>query len=69
MNMNEIRHIIAKGLGLKPGKVDLVRNIQLAEGNFDCFATARCDECDQVNCLWRKDCLALPQKQEPTTCH
>lgn len=66
MNMNEIRHI-AKGLGLKPGKlgkVDLVRKIQLVEGNTDCFATMQSRECNQLNCLWREDCQALDRRQQ-----
>jgi len=49
----------AKERGLKTSrlkKADLIRAIQVAEGNFPCFGTAR-EYCDQVNCLWRKDCL------------
>ena len=64
MNMQDIRSI-AKEFGLKTGKmtkIDLVRTIQLTEGNFDCFATASAGECDQTGCLWRKDCLTLAKK-------
>ena len=64
MNMQDIRSI-AKEYGLKTGKmtkVNLVRTIQLTEGNFDCFATASAGECDQTGCLWRKDCLSLAKK-------
>jgi hypothetical protein len=64
MNMQDIRSI-AKEFGLKTGKktkIDLVRTIQLTEGNFDCFATASAGECDQSGCLWRKDCLTLAKK-------
>ena len=59
MNMQEIREI-AKNCGLKPGrltKIDLVRQIQKAEGNFDCFATALDGVCDQTGCLWREECF------------
>jgi len=35
----------------------LIRRIQLAEGNFDCFATVRVFACQQFQCRWRKDCL------------
>ena len=59
MNMQEIRGI-AKSRGVKSGKltkVSLVRTIQLAEGNFDCFATAVDASCDQQGCLWREDCF------------
>ena len=38
-------------------KAALIRKIQLAEGNFDCYARAGEGECDQSECLWRKDCL------------
>lgn len=64
MNMQDIRSI-AKEYGLKTGKltkVNLVRTIQLTEGNFDCFATASAGECDQTGCLWRDDCLTLAKK-------
>ena len=59
MNMQQIRSI-AKAHGVKAGKltkVNLVRHIQLAEGNFDCFATAVDGMCDQQGCLWREDCF------------
>ena len=50
----------ARGLGLKDtwkySKKDLVRSIQHAEGNFDCFARAN-SYCDQMACCWRSDCL------------
>ncbi|MBW1982030.1 MAG: Rho termination factor N-terminal domain-containing protein [Deltaproteobacteria bacterium] len=48
------REMGVKTSGLK--KADLIRTIQTAEGNFDCFGTAG-DFCDQVNCLFRSDCL------------
>ncbi|MDA8433331.1 MAG: 2Fe-2S iron-sulfur cluster-binding protein, partial [Nitrospiraceae bacterium] len=35
----------------------LVRAIQRAEGNFDCFGSARSGHCSQDDCLWRQDCL------------
>ncbi len=35
---------------------ELIKAIQRNEGNFDCFDTGR-DECDQLNCCWREDCL------------
>ncbi|MGD8408349.1 MAG: SAP domain-containing protein [Thiohalophilus sp.] len=64
MHMQEIRDI-AKQHGLKTArqsKVELIRHIQDAEGNFNCFATAASGECDQVNCLWREDCFAAAKK-------
>ena len=65
MQMQEIR-TIAKDFGLKTSrstKVDLVRSIQAAEGNFGCFATAIDGACDQMACIWRKDCFAAAKKQ------
>ena len=60
MKIQKIREI-ARGQGLEPGKaekVELIRAIQLKEGNFDCFATAYDGVCDQIGCLWREDCFA-----------
>lgn len=37
-------------------KVDLIRALQRAEGNFDCFGRSR-GYCDQVDCAWREHCL------------
>ncbi|WP_455216908.1 hypothetical protein [Kaarinaea lacus] len=57
--MQNIR-VIAREYGLKTSgikKQDLIRQIQVAEGNFDCFSTAIDGECDQAGCLWRDDCL------------
>jgi hypothetical protein len=50
---------IAKGFGLKFAglrKAELIRTIQRAEGNFDCFGKAT-EYCDQIDCLYLKDCL------------
>ncbi len=58
MIVKELR-IIAKDLGIVTGKLkkpELIKAIQLAEGNFDCFGTA-VSYCDQADCLFRKDCL------------
>ena len=58
MTMRELR-AIARDLGIRTSnlrKADLIRAIQLAEGNFDCFGKAE-DYCDQLRCLFRKDCL------------
>ena len=66
MNVQEIRDL-AKDMGLKPGKapkLELVRMIQSTEGNFACFATAVTGECDQLGCLWRKDCFAMAKKAQ-----
>jgi hypothetical protein len=58
MNLKQVKEI-AKSKGVKVGnmkKDDIIRAIQRAEGNFDCFGTATGGVCDQLNCLWRDDC-------------
>ena len=59
MTLKQIKDI-AKTKGVKVGnmkKETIIRSIQRAEGNFPCFGTATAGACDQINCLWRKDCL------------
>lgn len=59
MKIQEIRKI-AKENGIKAkssSKGELVRLIQVAEGNFDCFGKAYAGYCDQPECLWRVDCF------------
>jgi len=62
VRMEEVR-ARAKVLGVKNtfglSKVELIRRIQRAEGNFDCFGTA-IDCCDQSQCCFREDCLKPP---------
>jgi hypothetical protein len=59
MKIQEVR-ARAKELGLKGtfglSKAELIRRIQRAEGNFDCFGTAT-DHCDQSECCFMEDCL------------
>ena len=60
MNMKSIRHL-AKTLKVASGhlsKAELIRQIQIAEGNFDCYGSATSGACDQVDCVWRDDCLS-----------
>jgi hypothetical protein len=38
-------------------KGNIIRAIQRAEGNNDCFGTDKIAYCKQGNCLWREDCL------------
>jgi hypothetical protein len=60
MLLKKIREI-AKKAGVntsKMDKTDLIRAIQRAEGNSDCFATTHVNMCNQMNCLWREDCKA-----------
>lgn len=59
MKLSEIQKK-AKKVGIKEpqrySKRDMIRAIQRAEGNFDCFGTA-INSCDQMVCCWRSDCL------------
>ncbi|MDH5472292.1 MAG: Rho termination factor N-terminal domain-containing protein [Gammaproteobacteria bacterium] len=64
MLVQEIR-AIAKNHGIKTTRMkksDMIRSIQIAEGNFDCFSTAENGYCDQNTCLWRNDCLKLSEQ-------
>ena len=57
MKMQEVREI-AKKFSIKTGgmkKVDLIRAIQIEEGNTPCFNT-EVNDCDQTDCCWRGDC-------------
>lgn len=58
MKMQEVR-VIAKSLGINSfgkTKADLIREIQRAEGNFDCYGSAH-GYCDQLECIFRSSCL------------
>ncbi|MDY0190729.1 MAG: SAP domain-containing protein [Desulfuromonas sp.] len=58
MKMIEVK-ALAKQRGVKPGKMkkqELIRSLQLAEGNPQCFNTGISTECGQEDCLWRSDC-------------
>lgn len=65
MNMNQIK-VIAKALHVDikaADKSELVRRIQRAEGNFDCFASPNNGVCDQTECLWRDDCFEAARQK------
>ena len=58
MTVKELQKM-AKDLGIKTTglkKVEMIKAIQRAEGNFDCFGTAS-KFSDQLSCLFRQDCL------------
>ena len=58
MKIYDIR-MIAKSMGINPkkmNKTDLIRSIQIEEGNKPCFKTAD-TYCDQADCLWKSDCF------------
>ena len=61
MNLKDIKGIAQKH-GVKAGKMkkeEIIRAIQRAEGNFDCFGTDVSSNCLQSDCLWREDCLKI----------
>ena len=64
MNMQEVREV-AKNFGIKTSrmsKAELIKSIQLSEGNFGCFSSAVNGECDQLACVWRADCFSSAKK-------
>lgn len=64
MKLEEV-HGIAKAHGINPNnmfKTELIKTIQLKEGNFDCYATAYDGVCDQLGCIWRQDCFEAARK-------
>jgi len=59
MNFNETRRM-AKGMGINTHRLkkpDIIRAIQRAEFNLECFGTERVEYCNEDLCLWRHDCL------------
>lgn len=60
LKINDIRKK-ARDLGVTfaktAKKTDLIRGIQAAEGNCQCFATSTVSSCGQEQCSWRADCL------------
>ncbi|MEW6615240.1 MAG: SAP domain-containing protein [Thermodesulfobacteriota bacterium] len=61
MNFNEVRRM-AKNLGVntaRRNKTDIIRAIQRAENNIDCYATDRVNNCYEDLCLWKSECLSI----------
>ncbi|BCR06949.1 hypothetical protein DESUT3_40180 [Desulfuromonas versatilis] len=60
MNVTEIRDR-AKNAGVKQAaklrKADLIRAIQVIEGNQGCYGVEWRFSCGQADCCWRQDCL------------
>lgn len=46
------RHVFDPSLS----NIELIRRIQLSEGNLDCYARGARDRCEQYECLWRSGC-------------
>ena len=62
MRMQEIKDMVkTMGIMMMKGmnKTALIRAIQRAEGNPECFTTMDPAMCSQMNCIWRKDCLSM----------
>ena len=58
MNIKEIKAMASKN-GVKTGKMqraEIIRAIQKAENNFDCYGTDRVQDCNEQKCLWLSDC-------------
>lgn len=59
MNLNAIKDI-ARQHNIKVGKTnkgELIRSIQKAEGNSQCFGSNYSHICGQHSCAWRDDCF------------
>jgi len=59
MKVKDIQ-IIARTMGLKPGKLNkqkLIHLIQREENNDMCYGTSAVKTCAQDDCLWHSDCL------------
>jgi hypothetical protein len=53
---------MAKNMGINTyqmKKNDMIRAIQRAEDNIECFGTVRVEYCQELSCLWRDDCVSL----------
>ncbi len=64
MKMQDVK-AKAKAMGISSfgkSKVELIREIQRKEGNFDCYGRA-VDDCDQSECCFRDSCLDQPKRQ------
>jgi hypothetical protein len=64
VKFNEIQKM-AKGMGIntfKMKKIEMIQAIQCAENNIGCFGTSRVEDCEELMCLWRDDCLSLNEK-------
>ena len=67
MKFNEIRKM-AKGMQIntyRMKKTDIIRAIQKAENNIECYGTERIMHCNEDICLWRDDCLSFNEAVKP----
>jgi len=64
MNFNAIRKM-ATTMNIntyRMKKIDIIRAIQRAENNIECYGTQRVNNCHEDACLWRDDCLSANHK-------
>jgi len=47
--------------------VNLIRSVQLAEGQIDCYRRGR-QQCDRMACAWRDHCLKEPEVSATGDC-
>jgi hypothetical protein len=67
MNFNELR-TRAKRMGINTHRLkkpNIIRGIQRAENNIECFGTKRVEHCCEHACLWRNDCISLDHHLQP----
>ncbi|MFW9604556.1 MAG: SAP domain-containing protein [Trichlorobacter sp.] len=58
MKLADVKKIAAEH-GIVVGrmrKAEIIRAIQRAEGNEDCYSIGKAAHCCQEECLWRTDC-------------
>lgn len=61
MRFHDIQKM-AKGMDIntyRMKKTDIIRAIQRAENNIECYGTERIGSCPEEACLWKSDCLSL----------
>ena len=66
MNFNEIRKM-AKEMDVNTFRLKksaIVRAIQRAENNIECFGTQRVEYCNEKACLWRNDCISINNRSQ-----
>ena len=60
MKMTEVRkRAKAEGVKANGSKADVIRRIQQAEGNEQCFGSRK--SCSQIECCWHDDCRSAVQ--------
>ncbi|MBW1975828.1 MAG: SAP domain-containing protein [Deltaproteobacteria bacterium] len=60
MHINDVRKIAKK---MSINTYHIIRAIQRAEENPECFGTERVFVCGEMACLWRGDCIAYVKKK------